>query len=48
MQSCEEGSFLRYIVEPLAHVLSLFLKSGVVPSDLKVVKVTPLLKSGDR
>lgn len=36
-----------YTVEPLTHVLSLSLKTGVVPSDLKLAKVIPLFKSGD-
>lgn len=34
------------IVEPFTHVLSLFLKIGIVPRDLKVVKVIPLFKLG--
>lgn len=36
-----------FIIEPLTHVLSLSLKTGVVPRDLKLAKVTPLYKSGD-
>lgn len=36
-----------YIVEPLTHVLSLSLKTGVVPRDLKLARVIPLFKSGD-
>lgn len=35
------------IIEPLTYVLSLSLKTGVVPKDLKLAKLTPLFKAGD-
>lgn len=35
------------IVEPLTHVLTLSLKTGVVPRNRKVAKVILLFKSGD-
>lgn len=38
---------LSSIIEPLTYVLSLSLKTAVVPRDLKVAKITPLFKSGD-
>lgn len=35
------------IVEPFTHFLSLFLKLGIVPRDLKVVKVIPLFNDDE-
>ena len=35
------------IIRPLSHIFNLSLSTGVVPSSLKVAKVTPILKSGD-
>lgn len=35
------------VIEPLIHIFSLSLRTGVVPHDLKVVKVIPLYKSRD-
>jgi len=36
------------IAEPLAHIVNLSLKTGVVPSMCKKARVTPLHKSGDK
>jgi Reverse transcriptase (RNA-dependent DNA polymerase) len=33
---------------PLKHVVSLSLNSGIVPAKLKIAKITPIFKSGDR
>jgi hypothetical protein len=33
---------------PLKHVLSLSLNTGVVPSQFKIAKITPVFKSGDK
>ena len=38
---------LPYMVQPLSHIVNLLLSTGVVPSKLKVAKVTPILKSSD-
>jgi exonuclease III len=37
---------LPYIVKPLAHVFNLSLKHGIVPSQFKIAKVTPVFKKG--
>lgn len=36
-----------YIIEPLIHILSLSLESGIIPQDLKIAKVIPVYKTGD-
>lgn len=36
-----------FISKPLTHVFAVSLKTGVVPSDLKVAKVLPLFKEGE-
>ena len=36
------------IAKPLSHVINLSLKTGIVPSEWKVAKITPLHKSGDK
>ena len=35
------------ILQPLAHIFFLSLKTGIVPEDLKAAKVIPLFKAGD-
>jgi hypothetical protein len=35
------------ISSPLAHIVNLSLKSGIVPDQLKIARVLPLFKSGD-
>ena len=35
------------ILLPLGHIFTLSLTTGIVPSDLKVAKITPIFKSGD-
>ena len=35
------------ILQPLAHIFSLSLKTGVVPEDLKIAKVIHVFKAGD-
>ena len=35
------------ISAPLTHVLNLSLAQGIVPSELKIARVTPIYKSGD-
>ncbi len=36
-----------YIIKPLTHILSLSLKTGIVPQNLKVARVIPIFKTGD-
>ena len=36
------------IAQPLAHIFNLSLSSGIVPSQLKIARVVPIFKSGDR
>lgn len=36
-----------HILQPLVHILSLSLKTGIVPDDLKLAKVIPLFKADD-
>ena len=35
-----------YLVQPLTHILSLSLHSGIIPLDLKMAKVIPIFKTG--
>ena len=35
------------ISSPLAHIVNISLKSGIVPDQLKIARVLPLFKSGD-
>ena len=37
-----------YIAKPLAHVCSKSFACGVFPDNMKVAKVVPLFKAGDR
>ena len=39
---------INYIVKPLAHVCSTSFEYGVFPDNMKVAKVVPLFKAGDR
>ena len=39
---------INYILDPLVFLLNLSLQSGKVPSDMKIAKVIPVLKKGDR
>ena len=36
------------IKKPYAHICNLSLKTGIFPNDLKIAKVLPLFKSGDK
>jgi hypothetical protein len=36
------------IIEPLKHVISLSLSTGSVPNQMKIAKIIPVFKSGDR
>lgn len=36
-----------YIIKPFSHIISLSLKTGIVPQDLKIAKVIPIFKTGD-
>ena len=39
---------INYIAKPLAHVCSKSFECGVFPDNMKVAKVVPLFKAGDR
>ena len=39
---------INYILDPLVFLLNLSLQSGKVPSDMKIAKVIPIFKKGDR
>ncbi len=36
-----------YIIRPITHIFSLSLQSGIVPQDLKIIKVIPIFKTGN-
>ena len=36
------------IITPLTHIMNLSISSGVVPKEMKVARVTPIFKSGDK
>ena len=36
------------IIKPLAHIFNLSLKTGVFPEKLKVSRVVPIFKAGDK
>ena len=38
----------RAIVKPSTHIFSKSLETGIIPNDLKIAKVVPVYKSGDR
>ena len=37
-----------YICEPLLHIFNLSISNGIVPDQLKVAKVIPIYKKGDK
>ena len=39
---------INYISEPLTYVLNISINSGLLPAQLKLVRVVPLYKSGDK
>ena len=39
---------LSYILKPLTHIINCSLKTGTVPSKLKIAKVTPIFKKGSK
>ena len=41
----KKSSFISY---PLTHIINLLLKTGDFPDQLKITKIIPLFKSGDR
>ena len=42
-----KSTYQNFIV-PITHVMNLSIINGVVPNELKVAKVVPIYKSGDR
>ena len=36
------------ISEPISHLVNLSISSGVVPNEMKIARVVPIFKSGDR
>ena len=58
MKDCSSGwdqilprvvkSTYQYFIVPITHVMNLSIINGVVPNELKVAKVVPIYKSGDR
>ena len=38
---------IEYYIDPLTHIINNSIKEGVFPSELKLARVVPLLKSGD-
>ena len=41
-------SSVQYILRPLVHIFNLSLSQGIVPKELKIARVTPVYKSGDK
>ena len=39
---------INLIIKPLAHIFNLSLSSGIVPDQMKIARVIPLFKSGDK
>ena len=39
---------MQVIIKPFTHICNMSLKSGVFPNDLKIAKVLPLFKSGEK
>jgi len=37
-----------YIAKPLKHVFNLSVKFGIFPDAMKIAKITPLFKKGDK
>ena len=46
MLSAKES--INYISEPLTYVLNLSINSGIVPAQMKLARMVPLYKSGDK
>jgi hypothetical protein len=40
--------YSEYIVKPLTHVFNLSVKCGIFPDAMKIAKITPLFKKGDK
>ena len=38
---------IEYYINPLTHIINNSIKEGVFPSELKLARIVPLLKSGD-
>ena len=38
---------INIIIEPLTHIINQSLKTGIVPSEMKIAKVIPIHKSSD-
>ena len=36
------------VSSPLAHIINLSISNGIVPDEMKIARVIPLYKSGDR
>ena len=41
-------NIISYVVDPLVHIVNLSLTSGLVPSNMKIAKVIPIFKKGDK
>ena len=39
---------IQIIAEPLAHIINLSITRGIVPDQMKIARVVPLFKAGDR
>lgn len=39
---------INYISEPLTYIINLSINSGVVPDQMKLARMVPLFKSGDK
>jgi len=37
-----------HVAEPLAHIINLSITRGIVPDQMKIARVVPLFKAGDR
>ena len=40
--------FINILAEPLSHIFNLSFTSGIFPDDMKIARVIPLFKAGDR
>ena len=48
LSMCFLKKIVNEIIEPLKHSISLSLSTGVVPTQLKIAKIIPVYKSGDK
>ena len=39
---------IQIIADPLAHIINLSISHGIVPDQMKIARVIPLFKAGDR